>query len=114
MTQNVPNPIPKQIGTSSHENGFGCALDSNGNIYITGNTFGGMDGNSNAGGSDIYISKYNNSGSLQWTRQEGTSSNEQGNKIAIDSSDNIFITAVEPITEYMPKTRVSDNGEEYY
>jgi len=31
------------------------SLDASGNVYLTGTTMGGLDGNSNAGGTDVFI-----------------------------------------------------------
>ena len=55
----------KQIGTSSGDNGYGVTTDSSGNIYVTGYTEGGLDGNTNSGGRDIFLVKFNSSGIRQ-------------------------------------------------
>ena len=44
------------------------AVDGSGNIYVTGYTSGDLDGETNAGGSDTVLIKYNSSGTKQWTR----------------------------------------------
>ena len=82
----------KQLGTSSIDNGNGVTTDSSGNIYVTGNTYGGLDGNTSSGSGDIFIVKYNSSGTKQWTKQLGTSSFEMGHGVTTDSSDNIYVT----------------------
>ena len=51
----------KQLGTSSHDHGNGVTTDSSGNIYVTGYTLGGLDGNTNSGEYDIFLVKYNSS-----------------------------------------------------
>ena len=66
--------------------------DSSGNIYVTGTTSGGLDGNTNSGGSDIFLVKYNSSGTKQWTKQLGTSSVDKGRGVTTDSSVNIYVT----------------------
>lgn len=80
------------FGTASTDKGNGIALDSSGNIFITGSTMGSPDGLANAGMSDIFIVKYDTSGTKQWVTVLGTTEHDQGYGIALDSSGNIFIT----------------------
>ena len=68
----------KQLGTSSKDYGTSVTTDSSGNIYVTGYTEGGLDGNTNSGESDIFLVKYNSSGAKQWTKQLGTTSIDTG------------------------------------
>ena len=82
----------KQFGTSAYDIGTCVVLDSSNNIYVGGTTSGGLDGNTNYGGFDIFLVKYNSSGTKQWTKQFGSSGNESTMDIALDSSDNIHIT----------------------
>ena len=82
----------KQLGTSSSDSGNGVTTDSSGNIYVTGYTNGGLDGNTNSGYGDIFLVKYNSSGTKQWTKQLGTSSGDYGNDVTTDSSGNIYVT----------------------
>ena len=55
----------KQLGTSSRDWGRGVATDSSGNVYVTGYTEGGLDGNTSAGGVDLFVVKYNSDGVKQ-------------------------------------------------
>jgi uncharacterized delta-60 repeat protein len=82
----------KQLGTSSSDSGYGVTVDSSDNIYVTGSSSGGLDNNTNAGGSDIFLVKYNSSGTKQWTQQFGSSSGDYGSGVTVDSSDNIYVT----------------------
>ena len=68
----------KQLGTSTTEYGRELTTDSSGNIYVTGFTRGGLDGNTNLGSSDIFLIKFNSSGTKIWTKQLGTSKGEEG------------------------------------
>ena len=36
----------------------GVATDSSGNVYVTGGTKGGLDGNTSAGDTDLFVIKY--------------------------------------------------------
>ena len=82
----------RQLGTSSYDSGHGITTDSSGNIYVTGATTGGLDGYSNAGGSDLFVIKYDSDGIKQWTQQLGSVDQENGLGITSDPSDNIYVT----------------------
>ena len=55
----------KQLGSSSTDWGYDVTTDSSGNIYVTGNTLGNLDGNTNSGDEDIFLVKYDSSGTKQ-------------------------------------------------
>lgn len=59
-------------------------LDSSDNVYITGLLFDTF------GNRDIFIAKYNSSGTLQWQRKLDGSF-DIGHSIAVDSSSNVYI-----------------------
>jgi len=82
----------KQLGTSSSDKGRGVTTDSSDNIYVTGYTGRDLDGNTSSGENDIILIKYNSSGTKQWTKQMGTTSDDRGNSVTTDSSDNIYVT----------------------
>ncbi len=89
----------KSFGASSAN---GIAVDGSGAIYTTGyfsNTvdFDPGSGTQNltcAGGTDIFVSKLDASGSYVWAKRLGGSSTgfEVGSSIAVDSSNNVFTT----------------------
>jgi hypothetical protein len=84
----------QQLGGSGGVSGYELTVDSSDNIYVTGDTSGGLDGNTSSGSSDIFLVKYNSSGTKQWTQQLGTSSNDGGYAVTVDSSDNIYLTGI--------------------
>jgi|GEM_PF-1077339 len=80
----------RQFGTSGND-AANLALDSSGNIYLTGSTLGNL-GGTNAGGYDAWLSKYDNNGNQLWLRQFGTSGYDSANGLALDSSGNVYLT----------------------
>ena len=81
----------KQFGTTAHDFGYGVTVDSSDNLYVTGKTTGGMVGYTNSGGYDIFLVKYSSSGVIQWGRQLGTDTDDEGTGVTVDSSDNIYV-----------------------
>jgi uncharacterized delta-60 repeat protein len=69
------------------DQGYGITVDSSGNVYATGRT-----DSQSAGSYDVLITKYNNSGVIQWQRILGGASADVGRGIAVDSSGNVYIT----------------------
>ena len=82
----------RQLGTGSDDRGQGVSVDSSGNAYVTGYTGGGLDGNTNAGGDDMFLTKYDTDGTKQWTRQLGTGDYDYGQGVSVDSSGNAYVT----------------------
>ena len=81
----------RQIGTSSSDSASGVAVDSSGNVYVTGRTYGALTG-ANAGSGDIFLTKYNSSGDQQWIKQIGTSGDDKGLGVDVDSADGVYVT----------------------
>jgi peptidoglycan hydrolase-like protein with peptidoglycan-binding domain len=83
-------------GGTSFDFGRGIAVDSSGNIYITGYFYETVDfggGNlTSAGGADIFVLKLNSSGTFQWVSTFGSTSIDVGEDITVDSSGNSYIT----------------------
>lgn len=67
--------------------GKGVAIDSIGNIYITGFTW-----SYGPGKADPCLVKFNSSGEFEWYRTWGGTSWDSGYDIVIDTSDNIYVT----------------------
>jgi uncharacterized protein (UPF0548 family) len=75
----------RQFGTTSTDYAYGVAADSSG-VYIAGHTYGIFPGQTRVGGMDAFVRKYTSNGVVAWTHQFGTTSNDYGYGVAVDSS----------------------------
>ena len=80
----------RQTGTLTDDEALAAAVDHLGNVFIAGFTTGDLAGTS-AGGQDVFLSKYDAAGTEVWTRQFGTTADEQASGVAIDGLGNVFI-----------------------
>ncbi len=92
LDKNGNKLFTKQWGTTEYDSGFSISIDNLGNIFITGSTWGGLDGNTNSGFSDIFLTKFDKDGNKQWTKQWGSVALDEGKSLVIDNSGNVFIT----------------------
>jgi hypothetical protein len=78
--------------TGGTATGYGIAVDSSGNAYVTGQTNRAIDGQTLHGSQDFFITKYNTSGTLQWTVEDGGAGGyATGQGIALDSTENVYV-----------------------
>ena len=76
----------RTLGGSSGEDGFGIAFDSDDNLYVTGRT-----SSQGVAFDDLFLAKFNSSGTVQWQRVLGGSQSDTGNSVAVDSSNNVYV-----------------------
>jgi uncharacterized protein (TIGR03437 family) len=81
----------RQFGTASDDQALGIASDGTG-VYVVGKTAGILPGQSQTTpNGDPFIRKYDSSGNELWTRQFGTSDQDEATAVAADTSG-IYIT----------------------
>lgn len=82
-------------GSSNSDRAYGIALDSGGNLLVTGHFSNNISfGNTNIsskGGYDVFIAKLSSSGSWLWANGGGGNSTDYGYRIDVDKSDNAYI-----------------------
>lgn len=87
----------KDIGCTGSDNAGGLEVDNSGNIYVTGNFYGatmnmGTITVTNTAQYDAYIGKCNSSGTFQWGTKIGSPGGDIGNDLALDGSNNVYVT----------------------
>jgi Ca2+-binding RTX toxin-like protein len=81
----------KELGTSRNDLFNSVAIDSIGNLYIAGDTYGNL-ASSNSGLDDAAIAKYDSSGNLLWLKQFGTPGFDFATSITVDAAGNFYVT----------------------
>ena len=104
----------QSAGGPSSDNGYSIAVDGSGNVYVTGYYYGtatfGATPITSAGGGDIFVVKYNNSGSVQWVQSAGGTNADSGKSIAVDGSGNIYVTGYYYGTATFGATSITSAG----
>lgn len=80
-----------QFGTTESDSTSSVVVDSNNNVFVTGGTSGDLAG-SNAGPSDVFMTKFDPSGVEVWSRQIGSNAHDTVYSMALDSEDNAYLT----------------------
>jgi hypothetical protein len=81
----------RQFGTVEHDRNSAVALDTDGSIYVVGETNGTLPSQVSAGGTDGYLRKYDAAGSELWTRQFGTTGVDLARGVAADLAGNVYV-----------------------
>jgi hypothetical protein len=83
-------------GGSDNDDCSATALDSQGNIYVTGNFYGtvkfGPYRQDASGESDIFVAKLDPAGNWLWAVRAGGTNTDKSNSIAVDQAGNAYLT----------------------
>ncbi len=95
------------LGGVSFDEGYGVAVDGNGNVYVTGYSYAtwGSPVHAFSGSSDAFAAKLNSSGNLIWNTFLGLSS---GSGIAVDGSGNVYVVGTSSANAFVAK--LDSNG----
>ncbi|WP_167856442.1 T9SS type A sorting domain-containing protein [Hymenobacter metallicola] len=92
----------KNAGGDWYDTCGGMTLDAAGNMYVTGrySTARGMSGGASfgntvlpdgAGGDDLFVAKVSAAGVWQWANRAGSSGNELGTSVTLDTQGNVYV-----------------------
>jgi len=89
----------RQLGTGSNDVARSVATDTARNVYVAGLTEGSLDGNTNSGGTDVFLTKYDQFGNKLWTRLFGTPASEgsvveaeRNANVTVDGTGNVYLS----------------------
>jgi outer membrane protein assembly factor BamB len=80
-------------GTSLADSANGIAVGSGDSIFVAGSMAGSFDGQTSAGGADLWVSKYDATGNRLWSRLLGTTGKDGANAIAV-SGGAVYVAGV--------------------
>jgi hypothetical protein len=81
-----------QLGAAGAETyGKGVAVDSSGNVYVAGYTYGGLDGNTKSGIYDLFVTQYDPAGNHHTWQLGAAGANTYGTGVALDASGNVYV-----------------------
>lgn len=78
-------------GTPGNDYVGGMVADQAGSVYVVGATTGALDGQTNLGGADAFLTKYTTNGVKVWTRQWGGGSEDSASVVAVDGAGDIYV-----------------------
>ncbi|MFO0098155.1 MAG: SBBP repeat-containing protein, partial [Aphanizomenon sp.] len=81
----------KLLGTSGDDRANSLTTGSDGAIYVAGYTGGNLDGQTNSGGGDSFVTKYNTDGTKAWTKLLGTSGADYARSLTTGSDGAIYV-----------------------
>nr|MCS5536978.1 SBBP repeat-containing protein [Candidatus Poseidoniaceae archaeon] len=106
-----------KVGGTSGDEADGIAVDSSGNVYVTGffssTAAFGSTSLTSSGGIDVFVAKLSSSGSWSWAvKAGGTSSGDRGTGIAVDSNGNAYVSGTFKGTATFGSTSLTSSGSE--
>ena len=82
----------RQMGASGDDRAIALTTALDGSIYLSGTTDGSLDGQTNSGGKDAFLTKYSADGTKVWTRLLGTAEADQATDLSAGLDGAIYLS----------------------
>jgi hypothetical protein len=82
----------KPVGAPASTNASQIIVANNNEIYVMGFTSYSFPGFTNAGGSDVFVIKFDANGNKLWSTQSGTSLGDIPKALTLDNQGNVYVT----------------------
>ncbi|MES2592269.1 MAG: SBBP repeat-containing protein [Bacteroidota bacterium] len=106
----------KSLGGISDDRGISVSTDQSNNCYMTGYFIGTLTSGTttitSAGGSDMYMAKFDASGNPVWAKRAGSDMNDEGTSITTDVAGNLYVTGYFKDTAVFDSITVITSGAE--
>ena len=109
----------KSFGNAQTDMSFSTAIDASGNVYMGGFFYQTVDfdpdpsvteNKTSFGAKDMFLSKFDASGSLLWVKQFGGSKNEEIRALSVDANNNLIVTGYfEGTCDFDPGTGIDNH-----
>jgi len=87
-------------------------VDSQGNVYVVGNATGNFGNQLNQGSQDVYLSKYDSAGNLQWTSLLGSAGTASAYSLALDPTGGVVVAG--STTADLNTTAIADGNTDSF
>lgn len=95
LASGTPTVAGSDVVTALEEetntNVVASAIDSEGHVYVLGNSDGSLGSFVNQGEQDVFLRKYDSTGAMIWQQMLGATESAEGFGLAIDGDDNIVV-----------------------
>jgi hypothetical protein len=81
----------RQFGSTGDDLGYSMAIDGAGNVFVTGHVGAAAPGQTSAGGTDVFVRKYDSAGTEIWTRQFGSAVDDYAQSLCLDANGAIYV-----------------------
>jgi uncharacterized delta-60 repeat protein len=82
----------KLLGTNGGDEAYALTTGLDGSIYVSGYTTGALDGQTNSGGYDAFLTKYSADGTKDWTKLLGSSGRDKAVALTTGLDGSIYVS----------------------
>ncbi|HEY4113521.1 MAG TPA: hypothetical protein VGM17_05610 [Rhizomicrobium sp.] len=98
-----------ETGTTTAQS---TVVDAQGNVYVVGNATGNFGNQLNQGTQDVYLSKYDSAGNLQWTSLLGSNGMASGLSLALNPNGGVVVAG--STTADLVQSAVADGNNDSF
>lgn len=88
------------------------AVDANGNVFVIGDTTGSFGSEVNQASQDVYLTKYDSAGNVQWTKLLGSADSASGYGLAVDPTSGQVVVAG-AVTDKLTPTAIGGGTDSF-